>query len=247
MRILATLLALFSLSINADYWSENPKQIISSEDKSQFIISDSIFLSCESSPKQSVKDLLENNIKLELNRKQKRAIKKGFDNDVKSKKNKQEMLDGKSQLPIQYVYLYNFAAIKISKFSNSENKVEFCSSWNKNLNELKNCKYFEKTNNTFEYSYTSGVLDGSIFSTKTINKILNRETLKYNDLEETNSTYGGQRYNNYKFQCHLSDQEEINILHKNFINLLTPLQKEWDKHIDELVEQDNEIRDKNKI
>jgi hypothetical protein len=246
VKIQLILLFFFSLFIHSDYILENPNQTINSEDKSSFVVSDSIFLACEETSEQTVKDLLEGKIKLELNKKQKRAIKNGFNNDVRYETNKQKMLDGKSQLPIKYVLVSNFAAIKISKFSDSENRVEFCTSYNKNLNGFNDCKYFEKKNNAYEYFYQIAVFSGSAFSQTTNNEILNRETLKYQNLEDKKSTYSN-RSNNRRYQCHLSDEEEINTLHTNFNNLLIPLQSEWDNYIKELIDKEKEIKSKNII
>lgn len=246
MKKIFIFLSFFSLFAHSNWITETPKQIIDSEDESNFIISDSIFLACEESPKQTVKDLLEGKIKLELNKKQKRAIRNGFNRDVRYKTNKQKMLDGESQLPIEYVYVSNFVAIKISKFSDSENRVEFCTSSNKNLNGLNNCKYFEKTNNSYRYEYGITVVTDSAFRERTNKEILNRETLIYQNLEKIKGTFQNSS-NNRKYQCHLSDQEEINTLHTNFNNLLIPLQSEWDKYIKELIDKEKEVNSKNII
>ena len=153
------------------------------------------------------------------------------------------MLAGKSKIDITQMGRYKknwyFLGKKISTYADDQNRVLQCNSLvGKEINDLENCYYLSKSNRSYgyeEYSSSNG------YFIKSSNR-LDRETLSYYTKNESNlgST-------THKYQCYLSNKDEINILQEKYENFLKPLQDEWEKHVNEWIPKEKEQRNKVKI
>ena len=238
-------LILFFPPITQSFTNYTPSQDIDPKDKEKFINSDSIYLACErESSENKIEDLLNNKI-LQLDRKIKKDVESRFKYVVRygSDKKLDEMLAGKSKIDITQMGRYRknwyFLGKKISTYVDDQNRVLQCNSLvGKEINDLENCYYLSKSNRSYgyeEYSYSNGVFISS-------SNRLDRETLSYYTKNESNlgST-------THKYQCYLSNKDEINILQEKYENFLKPLQDEWEKHVNEWIPKEKEQRNKVKI
>ena len=211
------------------------------------ILSDEyIYLGCGESAETTVKDLLNNKTLKPLSKREKERMKRFFDYEINKTYRREKVIAGVTKMPTGITSSLRddrkdirFHTFKISKQVDTEGRVAICKSTEGEdltlFSPVHICDKYKKT--------TEDYIKVHYFREKPVISRINRETLLF-------SIDGG--YYNHALskeaQCHIfSDKNELEILYKNYINYIKPLQDEWDVNVANFLKQQKDLEERNKI
>lgn len=211
------------------------------------ILSDEyIYLGCGESAETTVKDLLNNKTLKPLSKREKERMKRFFDYEINKTYRREKVIAGVTKMPTGITSSLwddrkdiRFHTFKISKQIDTEGRVAICKSTEGEdltlFSPVRICDKYKKT--------TEDYIKVENFRERPVITKINRETLLF--------SVNGDPWNSFlskEFQCHiLSDKNELETLHKNYINYIAPLQDEWDVNVTNFLKQQRELEERNKI
>ena len=217
---------------------------------------DSIFLLCESGKKGSwtykkgpfsLKDLLQDSINLQLTKKKKKIIKRGFDHAKRF--NEESMLAGTSLIPTEYVdENFDFVAFEILPKKDGLKERSICKSTSQiGLSSFVDCKSYTEDIKFYIWKDETVYSGPNGSMSKEWKDVINRESLIYEDYYSSFNSHIGSSTTNNRYQCYLSELDEINKAAISYSKYIKPFQEEWLGHINDLSVKLKAIKEKNKI